>query len=67
MSQRGLPQGAAPRSGLGTVTPLDLWYGVYLANLLASSGVFVKEIVDASPPSATDPGQPPSSRSAPPT
>ena len=30
--------------------PLDLWYGVYLANLLASSGVFVPQIVDAAPP-----------------
>ncbi|MEP9364119.1 penicillin acylase family protein [Nocardioides sp. CN2-186] len=40
------------------VKPIDLWYGVYLANLLASSGVFVKEIVDASPPSADDPGLP---------
>src|SRR6478609_5464758 len=40
------------------VTALDLWYGVYLANLLASAGVFVKEIVDASPPSADDPGLP---------
>lgn len=39
-------------------TPLDLWYGVYLANLLASSGVFVKEIVDADPPSSDDPGVP---------
>lgn len=39
-------------------TALDLWYGVYLANLLASSGVFVKEIVDASPPSPSDPGLP---------
>ena len=39
-------------------TPLDLWYGVYLANLLASSGVFVKEIVDAAPPSPGDPGLP---------
>jgi acyl-homoserine-lactone acylase len=39
-------------------TPLDLWYGVYLANLLASSGVFVKEIVDAAPPSPDDPGLP---------
>src|SRR6476469_9708086 len=39
-------------------TPLDLWYGVYLANLLASSGVFVKEIVDANPPSPGDPGIP---------
>ncbi|HYG93963.1 MAG TPA: penicillin acylase family protein [Nocardioides sp.] len=28
-------------------TPLDLWYGVYLANVLASTGVFVKEIVEA--------------------
>ena len=44
--------------GLGTITELDLWYGVYLANLLASSGVFLKEIVDATPPSATDPGIP---------
>ncbi|WP_309649459.1 penicillin acylase family protein [Nocardioides sp.] len=39
-------------------TSIDLWYGVYLANLLASAGVFVKEIVDADPPSATDPGLP---------
>ena len=30
--------------------PLDLWYGVYLANMLASSGVFVPQIVDAAPP-----------------
>ncbi len=37
---------------------LDLWYGVYLANLLASSGVFVKEIVDADPPAPDDPGVP---------
>jgi acyl-homoserine-lactone acylase len=44
--------------GLGKVTALDLWYGVYLANLLASSGVFLKEIVDATPPSLTDPGLP---------
>ena len=40
------------------VTTLDLYYGVYLANLLASTGVFVKEIADADPPSATDPGLP---------
>ncbi|HEU5035588.1 MAG TPA: penicillin acylase family protein [Nocardioides sp.] len=40
------------------VKPIDLWYGVYLANLLASAGVFVKEIVDASPPSPDDPGLP---------
>ena len=39
-------------------TALDVWYGVYLANLLASSGVFVKEIVDAAPPSPDDPGLP---------
>jgi acyl-homoserine-lactone acylase len=39
-------------------TALDLWYGVYLANLLASSGVFVKEIVDADPPTVDDPGLP---------
>ena len=29
------------------VTTLDLWYGVYLANLLASTGVFMAEIADA--------------------
>ncbi|MEJ7794072.1 MAG: penicillin acylase family protein [Nocardioides sp.] len=39
-------------------TALDVWYGVYLANLLASSGVFVKEIVDADPPAPDDPGIP---------
>ncbi len=39
-------------------TPLDLWYGVYFANLLASTGVFTKEIVNASPASLTDPGLP---------
>ena len=38
--------------------PIDLWYGVYLANLLASSGVFVKEIVEADPPAPGDPGVP---------
>ena len=37
---------------------IDLWYGVYLANLLASTGCFVKEIVDADPPSPDDPGLP---------
>ncbi len=41
-----------------TATPLDLWYGVYLANLLASAGVFLKEIVGASPPTLEDPGLP---------
>ena len=39
-------------------TELDLWYGVYLANLLASGGVFLKAIVTASPPSLSDPGLP---------
>ena len=38
--------------------PIDVWYGVYLANLLASAGVFVKEIVGADPPSPSDPGLP---------
>jgi acyl-homoserine-lactone acylase len=38
--------------------PIDVWYGVYLANLLASTGVFVKEIVDADPASVDDPGLP---------
>ncbi|MFL6107193.1 MAG: penicillin acylase family protein [Marmoricola sp.] len=40
------------------VTSLDVWYGVYLANILASTGNFLKEIVDATPPSLTDPGLP---------
>ena len=40
------------------VTTLDLYYGVYLANLLASTGVFAKEIADADPPTATEPGLP---------
>ncbi|WP_203336119.1 penicillin acylase family protein [Nocardioides limicola] len=40
------------------VTRLDLWYGIHLANVLASTGVFVPEIVGASPPSLTDPGLP---------
>jgi acyl-homoserine-lactone acylase len=39
-------------------TALDLWYGVYLANLIASSGHFLKEIVEADPPSLNDPGLP---------
>ena len=38
--------------------PMDLFYGIYLANVLASAGVFVPQIVDAEPPSATDPGTP---------
>ena len=39
-------------------TELDLWYGVYLANVIASTGNFLKEIVDADPPSLSDPGLP---------
>lgn len=37
---------------------LDLYYGIYAANLLASAGVFVPQIVDAAPPTAGDPGLP---------
>ncbi|HSE69395.1 MAG TPA: penicillin acylase family protein [Nocardioidaceae bacterium] len=39
-------------------TALDLWYGVYAANLLASTGVFVPQIADAAPPTVDDPGLP---------
>jgi acyl-homoserine-lactone acylase len=38
--------------------PLDLWYAVYAANLLASAGVFVPQIVEAAPPTAEDTGLP---------
>ena len=38
--------------------PIDLWYGVYTANMLASTGVFLKQIVDADPPTLGDPGLP---------
>lgn len=41
-----------------TATSLDLWYGVFMANLLASSGVFVGDIVDADPATLDDPGLP---------
>ena len=37
------------------VTPFDIWSAIYSANLLASTGVFVPQIADAAPPSATDP------------
>jgi acyl-homoserine-lactone acylase len=43
---------------LQPATELDLWYGVYAANLLASAGPFVAQIADASPPTLTDPGLP---------
>ncbi|MCX6402019.1 MAG: penicillin acylase family protein [Propionibacteriales bacterium] len=39
-------------------TEIDLWYGVYMANLIASSGVFLKEIVEADPPTIDDLGLP---------
>jgi acyl-homoserine-lactone acylase len=40
------------------VTGLDVWYGVYLANILASTGHFLQQIVDATPPTPTDLGLP---------
>ena len=36
-------------------TAIDLWHGIYAANLLASAGVFVPQIVNAAPPSPSDP------------
>src|SRR3954452_15160414 len=39
-------------------TAKALWYGVYAANLLASTGVFVPQIVGAAPPTVDDPGLP---------
>ena len=39
-------------------TALDIWYGVYLANLIASTGHFVPQITEATPPSPSDPGIP---------
>lgn len=44
--------------------PLDLYYGIYAANLLASAGVFVPQIADASPPTVDDPGLPVSAPAA---
>ena len=41
-----------------TATATDLWYGVYMANLLASSGVFLSDIVGADPATLDDPGLP---------
>jgi acyl-homoserine-lactone acylase len=32
------------------VTPLDIWYGIYIANLNASDAQFVSSIVSAAPP-----------------
>ncbi|HET9499119.1 MAG TPA: penicillin acylase family protein [Marmoricola sp.] len=39
-------------------TALDVWYGVYLANILASTGHFLQQVVGATPPSLDDPGLP---------
>ena len=39
-------------------TAKDIWYAVYAANLLASTGVFVSQIADAAPPTLTDAGPP---------
>ena len=39
-------------------TALDIWYAVYAANLLASTGVFVPQVANAAPPTPTDPGLP---------
>ena len=60
----GLPRPAWVRAN---VTPFDIWSAIYTANLLASAGVFVPQIADAAPPSATDPtdGLPQSPVSAP--
>ena len=38
--------------------PLDIWYGVFLANLIASTGHFLPQITSATPPSPSDPGLP---------
>ncbi len=59
----GGPDGVEDEScrGEGYLKPadeLDLWYGVYAANLLASAGVFIPQIADASPPSLGDLGLP---------
>jgi acyl-homoserine-lactone acylase len=40
------------------VTGLDVWYGVYLANILASTGHFLQQIVGATPPTVGDLGLP---------
>jgi acyl-homoserine-lactone acylase len=39
-------------------TEMDLWHGIYAANLLASAGVFVPQIADAAPPTPDDLGLP---------
>ena len=42
-------------SGASAPCFLDIWRAIYAANLLASAGVFVPQIADAAPPSATSP------------
>ncbi len=39
-------------------TATDIWYGVYLANLIASTGHFLPQITEATPPSESNPGIP---------
>lgn len=38
--------------------PIDIWYGVYLAQILASTGHFLQQIVDPTLPSVTSPNLP---------
>ncbi len=45
-------------------TSLDIWYGVYLANLIASTGHFLPQVNEATPPSPDDPGLPVSASEA---
>src|ERR1700712_1487665 len=40
------------------VSANDVWYAVYLANLIASTGHFLPQITEATPPSVSDPGIP---------
>ena len=66
----GGSDGIADRSCRGApwirpdATALDLWYGVYAANLLASTGVFVPQIADAAPPRSAHPDLPVSAADA---
>lgn len=56
---KGVPDKAC--RGAAWVRPastLDLWYGLYAANLLASAGPFIGSIADADPPSLDDTGLP---------
>ena len=56
---KGIKDPACKGAGWATsASELDLWYGVYAANLLASAGVFFGAIADADPPSLGDLGLP---------